>query len=261
MDIELQVAVEKMQFGSGAPEDVLIENLSFAVRKGKVVSLVGPTGAGKSTLFRIIAGLEKRFNGHVTLQGKRIDSPVKDIQIVFQDYRLLPFKTVINNLLFAGSDDKHDVARAEELLNIFQLSDKRDSYPKILSGGEAGRVALARAFMSPPKLLLLDEPFSNLDYISREILQDFVVKAVESFNTTTLLITHSPEDAVFLSDEIHILKKRPLQITNSITIDLPKPRDRYDHRLTEYRNLVSENLRNNSLSPAPISPANSAVGF
>ena len=221
---KLEIRVRSMRHSVSGPS--LIENLELGLAPQSVASLLGPSGIGKTTLLRIIAGLERRFDGQILLDMAEIAKPTRDVQLVFQDYRLLPWKTAYENIRFAGrqnSNDSHD--RAEEWLNFVGLASRRDAWPKTLSGGEAGRVAFARAFVDQPKVLLLDEPFSGLDIVTKRALQEQLLRALTKQPATVLMVSHSVEDAVFMSDSIHVLTPSPMGIARTFSVDLPRPRD------------------------------------
>ncbi len=223
---------------------VLIEDLTIQVEKEEVISLVGPSGVGKSTLLRILAGLETRFDGNVNLDGEAIESPSRRIQVVFQDNCLLPWLDVEGNIAFAIKDEDQTTSaqKTKDLVDKVLLSDKAKAFPKTLSGGEASRVAFARAFISPPEVLLLDEPFRAVDTITKEGLQDLLIQFADEPNTTIVLVSHDIEDAVFLSDRVIALAGSPptpttpgspLHILEEFRVALTRPRKREDRAIFE----------------------------
>jgi len=227
---------------------ILIGNVSLHVSPGAFVSFVGPSGAGKSTLLRIVAGLEKRFDGEVKWNGERVEEPSRAIQLVFQDYRLLPWKTVEDNLQFAASHSapQQEITQRIQLwLDETRLQKLRKNWPKNLSGGEIARVAFARAFIDPPKVLLLDEPFSGLDIARRNDLQEKLTAAALANGTTVILVSHSVDDSVFLSDTVYVAGTEPLTIVRTYHIDLPRGhRDRFDPKLqTRVKEVTQDLLR------------------
>ncbi|HEX8617280.1 MAG TPA: ABC transporter ATP-binding protein, partial [Thermoanaerobaculia bacterium] len=189
-------------------------------------ALFAESGAGKTTLLRIIAGLETSYAGEVLLDGEPVTEPSPAIQLVFQDNRLLPWQTVIGNMTFASGED--DLARAEDLLTDFGLSKVLHQWPKDLSGGQVARAAFARLFLRPAKVILLDEPFSNLDIPNAIRAQATLLSHVERHSITALMATHDVDDAVALADRILLLGSNPLRIVDTITIDLRRPRLRDD---------------------------------
>src|SRR5208337_4881191 len=231
----LQIDIESMVHPR--KPTILIGNVSLHVPPGACVSLVGPSGAGKSTVLRIVAGLEKRFDGEVKWKGQRIEEPSRAIQLVFQDYRLLPWKTVEENLQFAADDSapqEEIQQRIQHWLDETRLQTLRKNWPKNLSGGEVARVAFARAFIDPPKVLLLDEPFTGLDIARRHDLQEKLTAAALANGTTVILVSHSVDDAVFLSDTVHVVDSEPLTIVHTYQMDLPRGSgDRFDPKLQE----------------------------
>lgn len=192
----------------------VIKDISFSVRKGEFFSLLGPSGAGKTTLLRIIAGLETPERGEVIIEGKVVADSKKSvppekrgISLVFQDLALFPHLTVYENVAFGLSSlkKKERDSRVQELLRMVGLEDKAKRFPCELSGGECQRVALARALAPYPRILLLDEPFSNLDKNLKEKIGEEVRKIVKSLGITTILVTHDQEEALVLSDRMGIL--------------------------------------------------------
>lgn len=227
------------------PPTVLIDGLTIKAKKGEVVSLVGPSGVGKSTLLRILAGLETKFLGRVDLDGKAIKQPSRRIQIVFQNNYLLPWLDVKGNIAFALKD-KEPTACAQKInnwINKVGLVKKAADLPKTLSGGEASRVAFARAFIAPPELLLLDEPFSALDTITKEGLQQELIRFATETATTVVLVSHSVDDAVFLSDRVIVLAGLPLRIFEEFSVKLKRPRDRENEELFKLALRIKEALR------------------
>jgi ABC-type nitrate/sulfonate/bicarbonate transport system ATPase subunit len=244
MSNDLLVRVEKLIFeGETHP---LIEGLTMRVAQGSVASILGPTGAGKTTLMRVIAGLEKHYVGSISLGGVEVTRPSRAIQVIFQDYRLLPWKTVEGNLRFAAPDRmrKEDVKiRIANRLTELELIGIAKRWPKGLSGGQRAGVAFARAFMDPPKVLLLDEPFSGMDLRRRYELQDRLTTAAINRNTTLIVVSHSVEDAVYLSDTVFIFRKDPFRVEAVIDIEKPRgTRDHLDHALHEKQREITECL-------------------
>lgn len=227
MEPTLSVAIKSMRYPNSVGGD-LIEGLSFEVPRQGFVSLLGPTGAGKTTLLRLIAGLERRFDGEVFLDGKLVTGPSRAIQMVFQDLRLLPWKTVLQNIEFASRNprDPKEIEQVEKWIRIVGLEERRHAWPKTLSGGEEARVAFARAFVDQPRLLLLDEPLRGLDIVTRYALQDELLGALDACKTTVLMVSHSVEDALFLSDTVHIVSTGPMKIENTFQVNVDKPRRR-----------------------------------
>ncbi len=206
---------------------LLIEQLKLDVHKGEVVSLIGASGAGKTTLLRIIAGLESHYVGEVKLNSKVVSGPSRRVQIVFQDNRLLPWLNVARNIQFAvgKGGPMLKMTKVRELLDIVRLKDREHALPKNLSGGEESRVAFARVFMEPPELLLLDEPFKAIDIISKIRIQTELLRFIRETETTTIMVSHSIEDAIRMSDRIIVLTRSPLRVFQEFRMTGATPRD------------------------------------
>ncbi len=190
-----------------------LKDVSFSLKEGDVYAIVGESGSGKTTLIRLIAGLETPDNGFIELNGvqvssiKKMISPEKrKIGLVFQEYALFPHLTLFQNILYGISKQKNKAARAAEVLALVGLADMQDRYPHQLSGGQQQRVALARALAPNPSLLILDEPFSNLDAMLRAQLRNEVFDIVKKAGVTAIFVTHDTQDALTVADEILILQ-------------------------------------------------------
>ncbi|KRK91177.1 ABC transporter ATP-binding protein [Companilactobacillus futsaii] len=194
-----------------------LHDVSLDIKQGEFIALVGMSGGGKSTLLRLIAGLEKPTSGSVQINSTDTKSL---IQVMFQEDRLLPWMSVLDNLSF-GSKDKNTKAHAKELLDLVELGDYADHFPNQLSGGQKQRVALARALMSHPKILLLDEPLGALDALTRRKMQDLILDICQKQNLTTILVTHDVEEAARMADRIVVMKDS----TNSYEETCPKNRN------------------------------------
>ena len=245
MQEDLAVNICSMRYPNSKDPGNLIEGLHFTVPFGEFVSFLGPSGAGKTTLLRMIAGLERRFDGGIELGGKTISTPSRDIQTVFQDNRLLPWKTVEKNIEFAirHQDSQSKKAIVEKWLKIVRLTNRKDAWPKTLSGGEESRVAFARTFVDPPKVLLLDEPFHNLDLVVRFELQEELLKILQIQPTTVVMVSHSVEDAVFLSDTVYLVSDSPMKIEATFPIEVKKPREPKDPKLSEISDEITRHMR------------------
>jgi NitT/TauT family transport system ATP-binding protein len=229
---------------SFAPEGmaalVAIENISFDLEAGQLVALLGPSGCGKTTFLKIVAGLMAASRGTVQINGRDVTEPHPDFGIVFQQANLMPWRTVINNVLFPmeilGRRDAHARARARELLSLVGLSGFEQAYPAQLSGGMQQRVALCRALVHEPKLLLMDEPFGALDELTRMEMQDLLLDIRAKTGATVMFVTHSIGEAVYISDVVIVFSKRPAVIADYVPVPLPYPRSaeiRYSVEFTE----------------------------
>ncbi|MEM3391620.1 MAG: ABC transporter ATP-binding protein, partial [Archaeoglobaceae archaeon] len=214
---------------------LVLDSLSFSVKEGEFFCVLGPSGCGKTTLLRIIAGFED-YEGEILLKGEKIKKPGSDRVLVFQDYALFPWRTVIGNVLF-GIESKlpkqEALKIAKEMLKLVALEGFENHYPHELSGGMRQRVALARALVCDPELLLMDEPLSALDAQTRMEMQAELVKIWQRTKKTIVYVTHSIEEAVFLADRILILSKRPAKVRALLDVKLERPRNRFDAGFTE----------------------------
>jgi NitT/TauT family transport system ATP-binding protein len=211
-----------------APPIVALENVSYTIRQGELISLLGPSGRGKTTLLRIIAGLTRASSGRVEIRGRLVDAPQEDFGFVFQTPNLLPWRTVLGNVLFpmeiAGRNDQRARARAMELLDLVGLTGFAKNRPHQLSGGMKQRVALCRALVPQPSLLLMDEPFGALDELTRMEMQDLLLNIRRVHGTTIVFVTHSIGEAIYLADEVLVFSRRPGRVIDRIRTDFPYPR-------------------------------------
>jgi len=205
-----------------------IEKIDLDVYEGEIIGIVGPSGCGKSTLLSIIAGLMKPSSGEVILNGKRVEKPSKDIGYMFQRDLLFEWRTIFENVLLGleiqGKITDESRKTAEKMLETYGLGDFKDSYPSQLSGGMRQRAALIRTLMTEPKLLLLDEPFSALDYQTRLAISDEVGVILKKEKKTTLMVTHDIAEAISMSDRVVVLSNRPAVIKDIIDIELTVPK-------------------------------------
>ncbi|WP_373702395.1 ABC transporter ATP-binding protein [Weissella soli] len=186
-------------------DNVVLKDINFEIQAGEFISFVGQSGGGKTTLLRLIAGLEATTSGDIVIAGQQLQGQNQVARVMFQDARLLPWMTVVDNLTF-GSKDAQEKQRALALLERVELGEKADAYPSSLSGGQQQRVALARALMSDPEILLLDEPLGALDALTRLKMQQLVADIVAESNLTTILITHDVREGVLLADRVVAVK-------------------------------------------------------
>lgn len=214
-------------------ERLVLQNIHLRLQPGEVVTLVGPSGCGKSTLLRIIAGLERNFRGSLQLRGQPHQGLNRDIGLIFQEPRLLPWLNVAANVAFDLGQGGSATPRVAELLDEVGLSGYQAALPKQLSGGQAQRVALARGLFTQPKLLLLDEPFSAVDAFTRMKLQDLLLGIARHHAITLLLVTHDVEEAAYLSDRIIVMRDAASGLSGEFPVRAPRPRDRRDPELAE----------------------------
>ncbi len=212
---------------AGEKIDALAQ-VSFDVGQGEFVSLVGPSGCGKTTVMRILAGLVGGYSGSVSVGGRIVHGPTPDIGVVFQDANLMPWRTILANVMLPGQvlrlDKKACEARALELLALVGLGGFEAKLPGELSGGMRQRAAIARALLHDPRILLMDEPFGALDAMTRDNMNVELARIAAEAGKTVFLITHSIAESVFLSDRVLVMSSRPGRIIETIHIDLPRPR-------------------------------------
>jgi sulfonate transport system ATP-binding protein len=213
----------------------VIADVSVQVQRGEIVCLVGPSGCGKSTLLRIIAGLDADYRGVVTLDGVALDGPSARVGVIFQEPRLLPWLTVADNVGFAAGRHSGRGPRVARLLDEVGLSGTAQALPSALSGGMAQRAAIARGLFGEPELLLLDEPFSAVDAMTRMHLQALLLNVVAHHDASAIVVTHDLDEALYLGDRVLMLAAYPGRIDGEIVVDVARPRDRRDPELARQR--------------------------
>lgn len=233
------------------PGLVALYNISLAIRKNEFVSLLGPSGCGKTTLIRIVAGLLTADRGEVLVNSQLVNSPGRDRCMVFQQFGLLPWRTVVSNVEFGLEID--GVAREErralagKYLELVGLKGFESYYPHQISGGMQQRVGIARALSKRPEILLMDEPFGAVDAQTREQLQEELLKIWAQTETTVVFVTHSIDEAIYLSDRVVVMQARPGRIKEEVPIDLPRPRwegdIKADPRFAQLRARLRDSLR------------------
>ena len=224
--MELQVRHLSKTFGSGQHRKEVLRDISFALRSGEFLSLVGSSGSGKSTILRLIAGLEQPSSGQVLVDGQVVQGPGPDRGMVFQKYSLYPWLSAAENVAFGmrlqGLPQRDINERTAYFLEVVGLQDAARKLPRELSGGMQQRVAIARTLATNPKVLLLDEPFGALDLQIREAMQDFLLQLWQRTGLTVLLITHDVEEALVLAQRVHVLAPHPGRIVSKVEVDLDK---------------------------------------
>jgi len=229
---------------------IALDNVNCEIRNGEFVSLVGPSGCGKSSLLKIIDGLESPSSGLISIDDRVNPPPGRDRGFVFQADSLLPWRTIYDNIRvgqqFVGMNSAADQARVTELLSMVGLTRFRDHYPHQLSGGMRQRANLARALCVDPRILLMDEPFGALDAQTRELMQAELLRIWGESNKTVVFVTHSIEEAVYLSDRVLVMSARPGTICGEVIVDLPRPREleiRHTQEFIEISKHIWELLR------------------
>ncbi len=234
--------VEKKS-GRGLP---VLDSIDLAMAEGRMTCVVGPSGCGKTTLLRVIAGLEPPTAGEVLVEGRQVSGPGPDRGMVFQEYALFPWRTVLSNVSFGlslqGMGRREARAKADRYVRTVGLEGYEDLYPRELSGGMKQRVAIARTLAVEPKVLLMDEPFASLDAQTRNGMQEFLVALWRRTPTTIVFVTHSVDEAVFLGEEIICLSARPARVLEVFPNGLPFPRNRTGAEFTALRARILERL-------------------
>ena len=250
----LEVRSLKKVFSRQGKDVIALDDFDLTVGDGEFVAIVGPSGCGKSTFLHMLGGFEPSDGGTMRLNGELVKEPGPDRGMLFQEYALYPWCTVIENILWPLEIRK--VARAERekiverLISVVGLSQFRNHYPSELSGGMKQRVALARLLALDPKILLMDEPFGALDAQNRELLQEELQQIWNTSRKTVLFVTHDIDEAIYLADRVIVFTARPGRIKADIRIDLPRPRAieiKKTREYTEYRNEIWDLLRSEVL--------------
>jgi len=244
-------------YATNAGDPILaLTQVNFDVAVGEFVSIVGPSGCGKTTVLRILAGLVGGYAGSVSVGGRIVHGPSPEIGVVFQDANLMPWRTVLANVMLPGEvlrlDLKACKERAHHLLSMVGLAGFEMKLPAELSGGMRQRAAIARALLHDPKILLLDEPFGALDAMTRDNMNVELARIAAQAGKTVFLITHSISESVFLSDRVLVMSSRPGRIIEEIVIDLPRPRSldivadpQFAATVLRIRRLLEHNAANN----------------
>src|SRR5246127_302541 len=225
----LTVETLNKKYVSHGSETPGLLHINLRVEGGGVVCLLGPSGCGKSTLLKIIAGLIPATSGRITINGRPVSGPGPERAVVFQDYALFPWMTVRDNVEFGLEARKLPPAERRQvssrLLKVVGLSDFAERFPHQLSGGMKQRVSIARALAVDPSLLLMDEPFGALDAQTRQLLQDELLRIWREYRKTVVFVTHSIEEAIYLSDRIVVMTARPGRVKQIVMIPEARPRD------------------------------------
>lgn len=217
------------EFGEEPSVTTAVKDCSFVVERGKFTVLIGPSGCGKTTLIDMMAGYEKPTSGEILLDGETITGSSSERLVVFQETALFPWMTTIDNIMYGPRVQRERlesdiVKEANELLEIVGLREFRNRYPIQLSGGMQRRAELARALINHPKVLLMDEPFRGLDAMTRELMQEYLLRLFEGSDRTVLFVTSEIDEAIFFADKLIILGRSPGNVKSTIDDDLPRPR-------------------------------------
>ncbi|MGE3147481.1 ABC transporter ATP-binding protein [Pseudorhodoplanes sp.] len=215
-------------YGDEYAARLVIDDCSFRVEEGKFTVLIGPSGCGKSTLINLIAGYERPTAGRITCDGKEIVGPTRDRLVLFQETALFPWMTIFENVMYGPTVQGRkasSVKDANELLAKVGLSDFRDKYPMQLSGGMQRRAELARTLINRPRVLLMDEPLRGLDAMTRQLMQEYILKLFEGSEQTILFVTTEIDEAILFADRLILLSSAPATTRETILVDIPRPRD------------------------------------
>jgi NitT/TauT family transport system ATP-binding protein len=220
---------------------IALSGFSVQIRQGEFLAIVGPSGCGKSTFLNVVAGLTFPSAGTIEVMGKPVTGPETDRAVVFQDYALMPWRTTEQNVRFGlelqGRVDSSTKERVQHYIRMVGLEGFEKAYPRELSGGMRQRVGLARALVTEPRLLLMDEPFAAIDAMTREVMQDELARIVAETGQAIIFITHSVDEAITLADKIAVVTNRPGRIRDLLTVDIPRPRGRESRKLPEFQEL------------------------
>ncbi|MCL2032570.1 MAG: ABC transporter ATP-binding protein [Methanomassiliicoccaceae archaeon] len=245
-DTHIVISGLRKVFKRDEVETVALEDFSLDIKKGELITLVGPSGCGKTTILRLIAGLIQPTSGEIRISGRPCTAPGADRGMVFQDFALFPWRSVRKNVEFglevAGVPKEERRERAEKYIKLAGLEKFIDARVHELSGGMKQRVGIARALVGHPDVILMDEPFGALDAQTRNIMQVQLLNILEKTDQTIIFVTHSVDEAVFLSDRIVVLTKRPASIKEIIDIPWPRPRDRACLEFTALRKKILTEL-------------------
>ncbi len=218
---------------------VVLQDLSFRVEEGEFLCIVGPNGCGKTTLLRLIAGLTQPTRGEIRLNGRPVQGPGPERGFVFQEYALFPWRSVRQNIEFGlemrGLSPAARRRISQKYIELAGLSGFEDYRPQRLSGGMKQKVSIARVLANDPQVILMDEPFAALDCQTRNLMQEELLNIWEQDKKTILFVTHNVEEAVFLADRILVLTARPGRLYETITVDIPRPRNRVGSELHRIR--------------------------
>ena len=249
------ISIRDVRMDYPTPDGVkhVLGGISYDVTEGHFVSIVGPSGVGKTTLLRLLTGLAQPTSGEIAVQGKRLSGAPEGLSVVLQDYTrsLMPWLTVERNIALPLRNAKLGKAEVRERIQAslaeVGLEGNEKAYPWQLSGGMQQRVSIARALAVRPRILVMDEPFASVDAQTRFDLEDLVLKVRDDFGITTLMVTHDIDEATYLSDDVVVLYGKPATVSDVVTIDLPFPRTqvetRNDSRFAEKRTRIYEKVR------------------
>ncbi|MEG1610340.1 MAG: ABC transporter ATP-binding protein [Bilophila sp.] len=241
--IKIQVNNLTKQFG----DLTVLDDINFNIKQGELVAIVGPTGCGKTTFLNTLSKLMPATKGQILIDGEEANPKKHNISYVFQEPTCLPWRTVAENVAYGmevkGVGKKERETRAAEIMELVGLSSCADLYPNQVSASMMQRIAVSRAFAVNPDLLLMDEPYGQLDVKLRYYLEDELVNIWKKLGSTVLFVTHNIEEAVYVAQRILVLTNKPTKIKAEILVDLPRPRNLIDPKFVELRKQVTELIR------------------
>lgn len=242
---EVKVSVDNLTKAFG--DLLVLDRISFSVNRGEFLCIVGPTGCGKTTFLNSLTKILEADSGKILIDGEEVDPKKHNLAYILQEYSTLPWLNVEENIAYGlkikGTDPKIVRERVEEALEMVNMQEFRKFYPKELSASMLQRVVIARAFSTQPDLLLMDEPYGQLDLNLKYKLEDELLKLWEKTRTTVIFITHNIEEAVYLSDRILVLTNKPTHVKTELINNLPRPRKVADKEFVNLRNKVTELIR------------------
>jgi NitT/TauT family transport system ATP-binding protein len=254
MNHKLKLRNVTKTFKSEEVEIKALDNINLEVKVSEFLCILGPSGCGKTSLLRMVAGLDYPSSGEILLDGETVRGPSPDRGMVFQEYSLFPWRTVIKNVTFGlkiqGVDQEHQYEIAERYIELVGLKGFEQSYPHELSGGMKQRVAIARALATDPAILLMDEPFGSVDAQTRNLLQKELLEIWKRTEKTVLFVTHSVDEAIYLADRIAVMSARPGRIITCMDIEIPRPRKRTSMEANEVREQLLKLLGSNNQKTA-----------
>lgn len=242
-----QAKIEVKDLTKKFGELLVLDRINFNIKKGELVAIVGPTGCGKTTFLNCMSKLTETTDGDIFIDGVPADPVKHNLAFVFQEPTALPWRTVAENVAYGMEikkvPEKERRERLDYILSLVGLKDTADLYPNQVSASMMQRIAVARAFAVNPDLLLMDEPYGQLDVKLRFYLEDELVKLWQTLNSTVLFITHNIEEAVYVADRIIVLTPKPTKVRAEVVVDLPRPRNFLDPKFVEIRRQVTELIR------------------
>ncbi|MCG1010888.1 ABC transporter ATP-binding protein [Salinicoccus sp. ID82-1] len=237
------MSLELRNVGRTFNDKAAVRNISFTAQPGEIIGLLGTSGCGKSTVLRAISGLDDAYDGRIEFNGKAPGAVRNAIGFIFQEPRLMPWLTVLENVTFGLKGTRAEKeSKGKTFLENVGLAGNENAYPKELSGGMAQRAAIARALVTSPEVLLLDEPFSALDAFTKMQLQDLLLDIWKTYQTTIVLVTHDIDEATYLCDRIITLRGQPGEMEREIAINEARPRTRGSGELAEYKKEILDSL-------------------